>query len=78
MLFAIQKRLKINATIHGMRASFKNWASETTNFPNEVSEMALAHSISNKVEAAYRGNLFGERGYLCNVGQIILINKKVK
>ena len=65
MLFAIQKRLKINATMHGMRASFKNWASETTNFPNEVSEMALAHSISNKVEAAYRrGNLLEKRRLL--------------
>ena len=65
MLFAIQKRLNINATIHGMRASFKNWTSETTNFPNEVSEMALAHSISNKVEAAYRrGNLLEKRRLL--------------
>ena len=48
-----------------MRASFKNWASETTNFPNEVSEMALAHSINNKVEAAYRrGNLLEKRRLL--------------
>ena len=62
MLIAIQRNMNLNATIHGMRASFKNWASETTNFPNEVSEMALAHSIHNKVEAAYRrGNLLEKR-----------------
>ena len=62
MLFAIQKRMGLNVTVHGMRSSFKNWASETTHFPNEVSEMALAHSIHNKVEAAYRrGNLLEKR-----------------
>ena len=38
------------------------WASEKTNYQNEVSEMALAHSISNAVEAAYRrGNLYEKR-----------------
>ena len=55
----------LNVTVHGMRSSFKNWASETTHFPNEVSEMALAHSIHNKVEAAYRrGNLLEKRRLL--------------
>ena len=48
-----------------MRSSFKDWASETTNFANEVSEMALAHAISNKTEAAYRrGNLMEKRRLL--------------
>jgi integrase len=47
---------------HGFRSSFKDWASETTNFPNIVSEAALAHTIPDKVEAAYRrGDLFGKR-----------------
>ena len=54
MRLALKKRLKIDATVHGMRSSFKDWASETTNFANEVSEMALAHTISNKTELAYR------------------------
>ena len=54
MRLALKKRLKVDATVHGMRSSFKDWASETTNFANEVSEMALAHSISNKTELAYR------------------------
>ena len=62
---AVQKRLGIDTTIHGMRSSFKDWASETTNFANEVSEMALAHAISNKTEAAYRrGNLMEKRRLL--------------
>jgi len=54
MRLALKKRLKVDATVHGMRSSFKDWASETTNFANEVSEMALAHTISNKTELAYR------------------------
>ena len=65
MLFAIQKRMNTNVTTHGMRTSFKMWASEVTNFQNEVSEMALSHSIPNKVEAAYRrGNLLEKRRLL--------------
>ena len=42
MRLALKKRLNVDATVHGMRTSFKVWASETTNFANEVSEMALA------------------------------------
>ena len=38
---------------HGFRSTFRDWAAERTDFPNEVVEMALAHAISNKVEAAY-------------------------
>jgi len=49
-------------TAHGFRSTFKDWATERTNYPNEVSEMALAHSVGNKVEAAYRrGDLFEKR-----------------
>ena len=49
-------------TVHGFRSTFRDWAAEMTNFPNEVVEMALAHVIENKVEAAYRrGDLFEKR-----------------
>ncbi|WP_454619044.1 tyrosine-type recombinase/integrase [Bradyrhizobium cenepequi] len=41
-------------TVHGFRSSFKDWCSEQTGYPNEMSEMALAHTVSDKVEAAYR------------------------
>jgi len=54
--------MRVDAVPHGFRSSFKYWASERTNYPNEVSEMALAHVIENKVEAAYRrGELFEKR-----------------
>jgi integrase len=42
------------ATVHGFRSSFKDWVSERTAYPNELSEMAMAHTVSDKVEAAYR------------------------
>jgi len=41
-------------TVHGFRSSFRDWAAETTSYPAEVAEAALAHTIRNKVEAAYR------------------------
>ncbi len=63
---AVLKRMKRqDITVHGFRSTFKDWAAETTAYPNEVSEMALAHSIGSKVESAYRrGNLFEKRQHL--------------
>jgi integrase len=56
------RRMKVKVTVHGFRSSFRDWASETTGFPHEVCEMALAHTIANKAEAAYRrGDLFEKR-----------------
>ena len=53
---------RTDITAHGFRSTFRDWAAERTDFPNEVVEMALAHTISNKVEAAYRrGDLFEKR-----------------
>ena len=44
---------------HGSRSSFRDWSGEVSSFPRDVSEMALAHAVDNKVEAAYRrGDLF--------------------
>lgn len=59
-LTAVLKRMERgNLTAHGFRLTFRDWASETTAYPQEVCEMALAHTIANKVEAAYRrGDLF--------------------
>ena len=51
-----------NLTVHGFRSTFRDWAAELTNFPSEVIEMALAHAVGDKVEAAYRrGDLFEKR-----------------
>ena len=49
-------------TVHGFRSAFRDWAAERTNAPNHVVEMALAHAIDDKVEAAYRrGDLYVKR-----------------
>jgi len=49
-------------SVHGLRSTFRDWAAERTNYPNHVVEMALAHAIGDKVEAAYRrGDLFDKR-----------------
>jgi integrase len=51
-----------DVTVHGFRSTFKDWAAERTHFPNELSEMALAHAIGDQTEAAYRrGDLFEKR-----------------
>jgi integrase len=64
---ALSKALHLAAgtkevTVHGLRSTFRDWAAEHTDFPRDVAEMALAHAIGSKVEAAYRrGDLFEKR-----------------
>ncbi|MPT48742.1 MAG: DUF4102 domain-containing protein [Sphingobium sp.] len=54
-------------TVHGMRSAFRDWVSEETSFPGDVAEAALAHTIRNKVEAAYRrGSLLVKRKEMMN------------
>jgi integrase len=61
-LTAVVRRLEAPAVPHGFRSSFRDWASERTNYPRDAAEMALAHAIGDKVEAAYRrGDLFNKR-----------------
>jgi integrase len=57
------RRMDVNAVPHGLaRATFKTWATESSNFAREVIEMALAHTLENKTEAAYwRGDMFAKR-----------------
>jgi integrase len=76
-------------TVHGFRSAFRDWAAETTNFPHDVCEMALAHTIKDKSEAAYRrGDLFGKRRKLMEAwasfaetragGNVVPMGQKVK
>jgi integrase len=67
-MLAVLDRMDMgHVTVHGFRSTFRDWAGETTPFPNEVVEMALAHTIPNKAEAAYRrGDLFEKRRELMN------------
>jgi integrase len=61
-LLLVMRRMKVEAVPHGFRSTFRDWASERTNYPREAAEMALAHAIGDKVEAAYRrGDLFEKR-----------------
>jgi integrase len=62
MTEVLRRMGRTGITVHGFRSTFRDWAAERTNFPNEVVEMALAHAVGDKVEAAYRrGDLFEKR-----------------
>jgi integrase len=62
MLMTLRRMERDDLTAHGFRSTFRDWAAETTAYPKEVAEMALAHTVSDKVEAAYRrGDLFEKR-----------------
>lgn len=61
-LGAVLRRMKVKATAHGFRSTFRDWVGERTAYPGEMAEMALAHAIGSKVEAAYRrGDMFERR-----------------
>lgn len=80
-LLMILRRMEKPFTVHGFRSTFRDWASEKTSFPREVCEMALAHTIKNKAEAAYRrGDLFEKRRELMEAweGYISVFNQAGK
>jgi integrase len=55
-------RRRSTVTVHGMRAAFKTWAGERTNFARETAEIALAHKVGNQTEQSYeRGDKFETR-----------------
>tara|TARA_R110000850_G_scaffold277140_1_gene423475 strand:- start:15440 stop:16210 length:771 start_codon:yes stop_codon:yes gene_type:complete len=62
-LTAVLKRMeRADITVHGFRSTFRDWAAEVTHYPREMAEMALAHTVSDQVEAAYRrGDMFEKR-----------------
>lgn len=61
-LMLLRRMSRDDVTAHGFRSTFRDWCAERTSFPGDVAEMALAHHVSDKVEAAYRrGDLFEKR-----------------
>ncbi len=67
MVQLLKRMGRTDLTVHGFRSSFADWVTERTNFPREVVEIALAHTIENRVEAAYRrGDLFQKRRQLAD------------
>ncbi len=74
-LGGLLRDLNIQATVHGFRSSFRDWVSEETVHSPEVAEMALAHTIKNKVEAAYRrGNLMQRRRVMMSEGEFFCLS----
>jgi integrase len=64
-MLSLLKRLGVQVTVHGFRSTFRDWVAEETDYSSEVAEMALAHTIQNKTEAAYRrGDLLEKRRQL--------------
>ncbi|PRE45179.1 tyrosine-type recombinase/integrase [Burkholderia multivorans] len=62
MLAVLRRMERTGITVHGFRSTFRDWAAECTTYPNEMAEMALAHAVDDKVEAAYRrGDMFRRR-----------------
>ncbi len=62
MLKLLERMGRSDVTAHGFRSTFRDWAADCTTYPSEVCEMALAHTIGNAAEAAYRrGDLFEKR-----------------
>ncbi|MCL3882975.1 site-specific integrase [Marivita sp. GX14005] len=57
----LDQRSRRRAVPHGLRSSFRDWAAERTNYPREMAELALAHSVGNAVEQAYRRSDMVER-----------------
>jgi len=65
MLQVLRRLNRTGITVHGFRSTFRDWCAETTNYPADVAEMALAHTLRDKTEAAYRrGDLFEKRARL--------------
>lgn len=62
LLMVLRRMGRGDLTVHGFRSTFRDWAAEMTAYPSEVAEMALAHTVGDKTEAAYRrGDLFEKR-----------------
>lgn len=78
MLELLQRNLgHAGLTVHGFRSSFRDWAAETTSFPPEVVEMALAHTIKSKTEKAYRrGALLEKRRQLMEAWEAYCLGER--
>ena len=62
MLTLLRRMGRGDLTAHGFRSTFRDWCAEATNYPREVAEAALAHTLRDKTEAAYqRSDLMEKR-----------------
>jgi integrase len=64
-------------TVHGFRSAFMDWAHEVTSYPKEMMDIALAHTVSDKVEAAYRrGDMFDKRQLMRDCSIIVFPGRR--
>ena len=74
---AVKRRMKADAVPHGFRSTFRDWVGEKTNFPRELAEQALAHTLQNKVEAAYqRGDALEKRRQMMQEWAMFIENRR--
>jgi integrase len=79
MLKVLERMQATGLTVHGFRSSFRDWAAEQTHHSNEVIEMALAHTVRSKVEAAYRrGDLLAKRAILMEDWALFLCSEQAQ
>jgi integrase len=77
MIAVLRRMGRGDLTVHGFRSSFRDWVAERTNFPGEMAEMALAHAVGDRVEAAYRrGDMFDRRRRLMSAWAAYCANGK--
>jgi integrase len=76
MLEMLRGMLGKGSTVHGFRSTFMDWGRETTSYPKEMMDIALAHTVPDKVEAAYRrGDMFDKRRKLMSDWQLYCQSK---
>lgn len=72
------KRMGVPVTAHGFRSSFRDWVAETTTYPNGLAEMALAHIVKNRVEAAYRrGDMLERRRQMMDEWSAFCVSERM-
>jgi integrase len=76
-LSAVLRRLEVDATVHGFRSSFRDWAGDATSFPREIAEAALAHLVGDETErACRRGDALARRRELMEAWAAYLVGGK--
>lgn len=86
-LTEVMRRLEVDAVPHGMRSSFRTWAQDHTEFPRELAEIALSHTVGDAVERAYARSDMVERrralmqawgDFAAPVGKVLPIRRKAE
>lgn len=76
-LTAVMRRMELHAVPHGLRSTFRDWVGERTNFPRDMAEMALAHTLTDAVEAAYRrGDMLEKRRTMMTAWALFLSHQQ--